>query len=179
MPRLAATPHSAIFVLLPTICCWAALNPPDNGLVAILNPIKRSNPCDALTLDGGASSRSMPPAASRTRPPSNARIKFDECFDLEAMRQFLREHVEKIIYHRDTVALLGSIPLIGHTNSAHSDKIAFRIDGQIARDTYRKRAQAKATAAAAVGRRKQEDNLQQQGMIFGLLSILDSTEFLR
>jgi site-specific DNA recombinase len=65
-----------------------------------------------------------------------ARIRFDKCTDFETKRQFLLEHVEKVVYEDDKFTVCGSVPM---KHTSHDDgnqpsdasKIAFKISGAI------------------------------------------------
>jgi site-specific DNA recombinase len=59
---------------------------------------------------------------------ASARARVQACADFDAKRQFLVEHVERVIYNRYRVTLVGSIPV--HSASGET-KLQFRIEGQI------------------------------------------------
>ena len=59
---------------------------------------------------------------------ANANARFQACADFEAKRQFLRDHLERVIFNRYTVTVTGSVPGL----SASGDtKLQFRIEGEI------------------------------------------------
>ena len=51
-------------------------------------------------------------------------------------RQFIKDHIERVVYHDTKVTLIGSVPISGD-ESSDADRIPFRIEGQILR--YRRR----------------------------------------
>jgi hypothetical protein len=57
---------------------------------------------------------------------ANANARLQECADFDDKREFLVGHIEKVIYHRYNVTMIGSVPL----RSASGDtKLPFRIEG--------------------------------------------------
>jgi hypothetical protein len=59
---------------------------------------------------------------------TSARARFKACADFDAKRQFLVDHVERVIYNRYKVAIAGAVPV----QSASGDtKLPFRIEGEI------------------------------------------------
>jgi hypothetical protein len=65
-----------------------------------------------------------------------ARPRFEKAVDFDAKRQFLLDHVEKIIYNRHHVVVTGSVsvkPLGRETGSEpeHVRKLEYRIEGRI------------------------------------------------
>jgi hypothetical protein len=66
-------------------------------------------------------------AASRTREQANsitasirhycatARARFQACDDFDAKRSFLRDYVERIVFNRGRITILGSLQLDGAT----------------------------------------------------------------
>jgi hypothetical protein len=63
---------------------------------------------------------------------ANANARFQICGDFDAKRQFLVDHVERVIYTGYKITVLGSIPL--QTASGQS-KLQFRIRGEINKAT--------------------------------------------
>lgn len=69
----------------------------------------------------------------------SARARFDGCIDFDTKRQFLLEHVKKVIYLRYKVMIVGSIPIEPQSShepqqsKAHS--LEFRIEEEIDRNT--------------------------------------------
>jgi hypothetical protein len=67
---------------------------------------------------------------------ASARARFQASADFDAKRQFLVEHVERVIYDRYKVTIAGSIPV----QSASGDtKLQFHIEGEIDRKAVRSR----------------------------------------
>jgi hypothetical protein len=64
-----------------------------------------------------------------------ARARFERCIDFDTRRQFLRDHIEHVIYHPRSVVLIGSIPgdLNGSEQAHASGALQFRIKGTIRR----------------------------------------------
>jgi hypothetical protein len=59
---------------------------------------------------------------------ASARARLQACADFDAQRQFLVGHVERVIYNRYQVTLVGSI----HVQAASEEtKLQFRIEGEI------------------------------------------------
>ena len=58
-----------------------------------------------------------------------ARAHLKRCTDFDTKRQFLLDHVEKVIYQRYHVTVIGSVPV--QQDSAGSTAIEFRIKGKI------------------------------------------------
>jgi hypothetical protein len=59
---------------------------------------------------------------------ATARARLQECSDFDANRQFPVDHVERVIYNRYQVTIVGSIPVrTGSTETA----LSFRIEGDI------------------------------------------------
>jgi hypothetical protein len=56
---------------------------------------------------------------------ANARLQV--CADFDAKREFLVAHIEKVIYNRYKVAVLGSVPIQSETGDT---KLQFRIEGR-------------------------------------------------
>ena len=66
--------------------------------------------------------------ASTRQLCASARARFQACADFEAKREFLLGHVERVIYNRYKVTIVGSVPV----QSASGDtKLQFRIEGEI------------------------------------------------
>src|SRR5262249_25437054 len=59
-----------------------------------------------------------------------ARARFAQCTDFAAKRQFLEEHIQRIIYRRSKVTILGSLS-IGPLNAIATSKLTFLIEGEI------------------------------------------------
>jgi site-specific DNA recombinase len=67
-----------------------------------------------------------------------AKDRFQSSVDFDTQRQFLRDHIEKIVFDGDKVAIVGSVPLIDPAQSGGPAKVAFRIDGRVDSKKYRK-----------------------------------------
>ena len=81
------------------------------------------------------------------------------CSDFDANRRFLVDHVDRIIYDRYDVAIVGTIPV--RTESGES-KLPFRIEGKIdiaaiRSNSCRKAASAAMRSTASVSDRPPED----------------------
>lgn len=63
--------------------------------------------------------------------PSRARARFEGCIDFDARRQFLLDHIERVVYHPRTVALVACIP--GDLNGSEAGALQFRIEGKMRR----------------------------------------------
>jgi site-specific DNA recombinase len=72
---------------------------------------------------------------------TNARARFEACADLDAKRQFLRDHVEKMVFNRGKITITGSVPIQGVAPS--QAKLPFRIEGEVNRAVVRSRASRK------------------------------------
>jgi hypothetical protein len=61
-----------------------------------------------------------------------ARMRFAKCADFASKRQFLLDHVEKVVHLKDTVALHGSVPIkTGHGEDAETNKLPSCIESEI------------------------------------------------
>jgi hypothetical protein len=80
---------------------------------------------------------------------ANARLQASVDFD--AKRQFVVDHVERVIYNRYNVTIAGSVPV--QTASGES-KLPFRIEGKIDIAAIRSAASRKAALAAAAPQMK-------------------------
>jgi site-specific DNA recombinase len=70
---------------------------------------------------------------------ATAKAHFDACIDFETWRQFLLDHLEKVIYDNGQVSLIGSVAIIDPTRTGQPEKVAFRIDAKITRKRYNKK----------------------------------------
>jgi hypothetical protein len=80
--------------------------------------------------------------------------RLQRCSDVDAKRQFLVDHIEKIIYHRDSVTLIGSVPIeLKQARLIAGSTLPFRIEGQIDRAMVRRlpKGQRKLTASPGTG----------------------------
>jgi hypothetical protein len=59
---------------------------------------------------------------------ASARARLQACADFDAKRQFLLGHVERVIYNRYKVTIVGSIPA---QSASGATKLQFRIEGEI------------------------------------------------
>jgi hypothetical protein len=50
------------------------------------------------------------------------------CADFDAKREFLVAHIERVVYNRYKVAILGSVPVQSATGET---KLEFRIEGEV------------------------------------------------
>jgi hypothetical protein len=60
---------------------------------------------------------------------ASARARFQACTDFDAQRQYLVDHIERVIFNRYKVTVTGSVPV--HSASGET-KLPFRIEGEIA-----------------------------------------------
>jgi hypothetical protein len=62
-----------------------------------------------------------------------ARAHFERCTDFDTRKQFLRDHIERVIYHPHSVVLVGSIPgdLNGSEQVHTAGALQFRIERKI------------------------------------------------
>jgi hypothetical protein len=67
---------------------------------------------------------------------ASARARMQECADFEAKREFLVGHVERVIYNRYKVTLVGSVPVQATSGDT---KLQFRIEGEIEEKAVRSR----------------------------------------
>jgi hypothetical protein len=71
---------------------------------------------------------------------ASANARFQACADFDAERQFLVDHVERVIYKGYKVTITGSVPV--QTTSGQT-KLQFRITGEIDKAAVRRNAQRK------------------------------------
>ena len=62
---------------------------------------------------------------------ASARARFQACADFDAKREFLLGHVERVIYNRYKVTIVGSVPV---QSASGETKLPFRIEGEIDRE---------------------------------------------
>jgi hypothetical protein len=74
---------------------------------------------------------------------TSARAKFEMCSDFDSKRQFLVEHIERIIFDRYKVTVLGSLPML----RPEGGKVEFRIEGEISKAAVREAASRQAAEA--------------------------------
>jgi hypothetical protein len=67
---------------------------------------------------------------------ASARARFEACADFDAKRQFLVDHVGRVIYHRYKVTIVGSVPV---QSASGETKLQFRIEGEIDQQAVRSR----------------------------------------
>jgi hypothetical protein len=75
-----------------------------------------------------------------------ARVQFEHCTTFDDKRQFLVEHVERIIYDRCRVTVIGSVPVkmqIGKSEEIEIRKLAFCLRGEIDKKTLNKKPRKK------------------------------------
>jgi hypothetical protein len=60
------------------------------------------------------------------------RARFERCTDFDTRRQFLIDHVERVIYHSRAIVLAGSIPRSGDVQPT-AEAIRFRLEGKMRR----------------------------------------------
>jgi hypothetical protein len=58
----------------------------------------------------------------------SARARFEACSDCDAKRQFLVDHVGRVIYHRYKIMIAGSVPV---QSASGETRLQFRIEGEI------------------------------------------------
>jgi hypothetical protein len=88
---------------------------------------------------------------------ASARARFQECADFDAKRQFLLGHVERVIYSRYNVMVVGSVPV--QPASGHI-KLPFRIEGQIEQKAVRSGIYSQEAPRPAAGISLATDNLR-------------------
>jgi hypothetical protein len=65
--------------------------------------------------------------------------RLERCTDIDTKRQFLVDHVEQIIYHRDKVTLIGCVSVeLKQAQSITGSTLPFHIEGQIDRAIVRR-----------------------------------------
>jgi hypothetical protein len=72
---------------------------------------------------------------------ANADARLQECADFDDRRAFLAEHVERVIYNRYDITIVGSVPVQSGSGNA---KLPFRIEGEIDIKAVRSKAGRKA-----------------------------------
>jgi site-specific DNA recombinase len=65
---------------------------------------------------------------------ATARARFDACADLDTKREFMRDHVERVIFNHGKIAIVGFVPV-----QSTETKLPFRIEGEIDRWAIRSR----------------------------------------
>jgi hypothetical protein len=69
---------------------------------------------------------------------ATANARFEACADFDAKRQFLVGHIERVVYNRYEVTIVGSVPV---QSASGETKLQFRIEGEIDRKAVRSRPQ--------------------------------------
>jgi hypothetical protein len=69
---------------------------------------------------------------------ASARARFEACADLDAKRQFLSDHVEKMVFNHGKITITGSVPVQGAAPA--QAKLPFRIEREVNRAAIRSRA---------------------------------------
>lgn len=72
---------------------------------------------------------------------ATANIRWLACTDDDATRQFLVDHIERVIYNRYHVAIVGCVPVL---SASGETKLRFRIEGEIDIKAVRSNASRKA-----------------------------------
>ena len=68
-----------------------------------------------------------------------AATRLERCTDFDTKRQFLVDHIEQIIYHRDKVTLIGCVSVeLKQAQSITGSTLPFHIEGQIDRAMVRR-----------------------------------------
>jgi hypothetical protein len=70
---------------------------------------------------------------------ASARARLEACADVDAKRQFLVDHLERVIYNRYQVTIVGSVPI---QSASGATKLQFRIEGEIDPKAVRSRPRA-------------------------------------
>jgi site-specific DNA recombinase len=65
---------------------------------------------------------------------ANANARFQACADFDAKRQFLRDHIERVIFNRYKVTITGSVPI---QSASGETKLQFRIASEINKSAVR------------------------------------------
>jgi hypothetical protein len=78
---------------------------------------------------------------------ATAKARLQACTDFDANRQFLVDHVERVIYDRYNVTVTGSVPVQGADGTT---KLPFRIKGKIDITAVRSASSRRAALAAMV-----------------------------
>jgi hypothetical protein len=65
---------------------------------------------------------------------ANANARFQACADFDAKRQFLADHVERVIFNRYKVTITGFVPI---QSASGETKLQFRIAGEINKSAVR------------------------------------------
>ena len=76
---------------------------------------------------------------------ATAKARLQACTDFDANRRFLVDHVERVIYNRYNVAIVGAVPV---RTEAGETKLPFRIEGKIDIATIRANSCRRAALAA-------------------------------
>jgi hypothetical protein len=74
---------------------------------------------------------------------ANANARFQACGDFDGKRQFLVDHVERVIYNRYKVTVVGSVPVQTASGQA---RLQFRIRAEIDKSAVRRRLFGKGAA---------------------------------
>jgi hypothetical protein len=59
---------------------------------------------------------------------ASARARLQECADFDAKRDFLLSHIERVVFSRYKVMIVGSVPM---QSASGETKLQFRVEGEI------------------------------------------------
>jgi hypothetical protein len=97
------------------------------------------------------------------KPPNIPKKRLLTCVDFDEKRQFLVGHVERVIYNRYKVTILGSIPI---QSAVGETKVQFRIKGEI-----------DAVAVHRNGQRRRKEVGQSSPPVWGVICQQASRQF--
>ena len=85
-----------------------------------------------------------------------AKARFERCDDFATKRQFLLDHIEKVVFWNDNVTVHGSVPILqklrhGEADPGDSTRISFCIESRISMDEK------------LAGRRRERENEARNG----------------
>jgi hypothetical protein len=100
---------------------------------------------------------------------ATAKARLQACYDFDANRRFFVDHVERVIYDRYNVTIVGSIPV--RTESGES-KLPFRIDGKIDIAAIRSNSCRKAALAAMLANASVSDMLTAEHQAVSLVNAI-------
>jgi site-specific DNA recombinase len=71
----------------------------------------------------------------------NAKMRLEKCHDYESRQKFLHDHIEKVIFQKDKVTLIGSVPI--KTSDNEGGRIPFKIKDDFDKRKFHKKKRAK------------------------------------
>jgi hypothetical protein len=93
---------------------------------------------------------------------ATAKARLQACSDFDANRQFLVDHIERVIFDRYDVAIVGSVPVRTPTGETG---LPFRIEGKILRQLLRRAPGGRAVGRSVASRQSAKNSAESAGFL--------------